>query len=275
LKQITFLFLLLIGFQAHGQMGWEVGGWGGIAYYFGDINSDFDLTHPGPSLGVGARYNFNERICLKFSANSSFVYAKDEYSTNSFQQNRNLSFQSLIFDGSAQLEFNFLNYVHGSKDEFFTPYLLGGFTVFNFNPKAEYQGELYELRPLGTEGQFQGDENYSTQLGIIAGGGLKFDLNYRWSMNVEVSARQLFTDYLDDVSGVYADKDDIAAIRGNMGDIAAALSDRSQELNLDAPIGEPGRQRGNSANNDRYATLTVGLLYYFGDIRCPSFPLSK
>ncbi len=276
MKQIIFLtFLIFESLQTSAQMGWDVGGWGGVAYYFGDINSDFDLTHPGPSLGIGARYNFNERICLKFSANSSFVRAKDEWSTNSFQQKRNLSFQTLAFDGAAQLEFNFLTYTHGSKNEFFTPYLLGGITVFNFNPKAEYQGTLYELRPLGTEGQFRGEEYYSTQLGIIAGGGLKFDLSYRWSVNIECAVRQLFTDYFDDVSGLYANSSDIESIRGNNGMIAAALADRSQELVIDTPIGEAGRQRGNSTNNDRYANLTIGLLYYFGDIRCPSFPDSK
>lgn len=253
-------------------MGWEVGGWGGIAYYFGDINSDFDLKHPGPSLGIGARYNFNERVCLKFSGNASYVSASDANSTNSFQQKRNLSFQTLVFDGSAQMEFNFLTYTHGSRDEFFTPYLLGGITVFNFNPKTEYQGEVYELRPLGTEGQFKGEEYYSTQLGLIVGGGFKFDLSYRWSINIEIATRQLFTDYFDDVSGKYADKSEIEAVRGNLGPVAAALSDRSAELGLDPPIGAPGRQRGTSTNNDRYATIGIGLLYYFGDIRCPDFP---
>jgi hypothetical protein len=90
------------------------------------------------------------------------------------------------------------------------------------------------------------------------------DLSYRWSFNVELSGRKVFTDYLDDVSGVYADVRDIRAQRG---DIAAELSDRS----LEPKIGEPGRQRGNGKNNDMYAFLTVGLMYYFGDIRCPEF----
>ena len=73
------------------------------------------------------------------------------------------SFKSNIFDGTAQFEFNFLPYIHGSKDQFYTPYLFAGFSVFYFNPKAELDGETYELRPLGTEGQFKGDEYYTVQ----------------------------------------------------------------------------------------------------------------
>lgn len=256
-------------------MGWELGGWGGVTYYFGDLNSDFDVKRPGPGLGLVARYNFNERLCLKFSVNGGKVQASDENSTNTFQQKRNLSFQTLVGDFTTQFEFNFLKYTHGSKDEFLTPYLLGGFTVFNFNPKAEYQGELVALRPLGTEGQFRGDEYYSTQLALAVGGGLKVDLSYRWSINVEVSARQLFTDYFDDVSGTYPNPDNLEALRGADSELALALSDRSGELGIDPPIGEEGRQRGNSKNNDRYVFVGVGLLYYFGDIRCPSFPDSS
>jgi hypothetical protein len=74
----------------------------------------------------------------------------------------------------------------------------------------------------------------------------------------------VFTDYLDDVSGVYVDWRDIRAIRG---EVAAALADRSVE----PQIGEPGRQRGNGKNNDVYAFLGVTLHYYFGEIRCPSY----
>ncbi|NNE30020.1 MAG: outer membrane beta-barrel protein [Saprospiraceae bacterium] len=253
-------------------MGWELGGWAGVSYYFGDLNSNFDLKDPGPGLGVVARYNFNERLCLKFSLNGGKVQASDINSTNTFEKKRNLSFQTLVGDITTQFEFNFLPYVHGSKDEFFTPYLFSGLSVYNFNPKAEYNGELVELRPLGTEGQFKGEEYYATQLALAVGGGLKVDLSYRWSINVELSARQLFSDYFDDVSGTYPDFDNLEALRGDLGPLAVALSDRSGELGLDPPIGEEGRQRGNSKNNDRYVFLGVGLLYYFGDIRCPEFP---
>lgn len=270
MKKITIVLLLCVfAVVSHAQRGWELGGWVGSSFYYGDLNPKFNLENPGLALGVVARFNFNERICLKFSGNGTRIGADDADSDNAFQQSRNLSFRSLVVDGTAQLEFNFLPYIHGSKDEFYTPYLFGGFSVFYFNPKAELNGDYIELRPLGTEGQFRGEEYYSVQGAATIGAGFKIDLNYRWSLNLECSVRRLYTDYFDDVSGVYADKDDIEALRG---ETAVLLSDRSWEVDSGNPaIGEPGRQRGNSKDNDTYAFLGVGIVYYFGDIRCPPF----
>ena len=56
--------------------------------------------------------------------------------------------------------------------------------------------------------------------------------------------------------------DDLENLRGEM---AVALSDRSL-----SNIGQPGRQRGNSKDNDTYAMFGVGIVYYFGDITCPA-----
>ncbi len=121
-----------------------------------------------------------------------------------------------------------------------------------------------ELSEYGTEGQFRGEEYNTTQGAIAYGVGFKMDLSYRWSINAELSARKVFTDYLDDVSGNYADLRDIRAQRGETG---AALADRS----IEPQIGQAGRQRGNGKNNDSYIILGIGVQYYFGYIRCPAF----
>ena len=121
---------------------------------------------------------------------------------------------------------------------------------------------------MGTEGQFKGDEYYTVQGAITYGIGFKIDLSYEWSLNFELSARRAFTDYVDDVSTVYPDMDDLEALRGP---IAVQLADRSMVGDNEIRIGQPGRQRGNKNNNDSYAMLGVGLVYYFGDIRCPPY----
>ncbi len=266
-------FLLL---QA--QQGAELGAFTGVAHYFGDLNTDFKITDPNAAFGIVGRYNFNERIAFKIAGGVSKVAANDINSNNTFERRRNLNFQSKILDASAQIEFNFLPYIHGSNDEFFTPYLFAGFAVSNFNPQTTYcvsdpsipveqcsgATELVDLRPLGTEGQFQGEEYYTTTGSLAFGAGLKVDINYEWSINVELSARRMFTDYLDDVSTVYPEENDLENLRGSL---AIALSDRS--LPNPEQIGEPGRQRGNQQNNDSYAFLTVGIVYYFGDLKCP------
>lgn len=255
---------------ANAQKGWEAGGWLGGAYYFGDLNTNYDLSMPGLAGGIIARYNFNNRLCFRMGANYGQVMADDARSDNAFERARNLSFESNILEGVFQFEFNFLPYTHGSKDEFFTPYVFAGFNVFRFNPRAEYQGEMVELRNLGTEGQFKGEEYYTVNGGWAYGLGIKLDLSYELSLNFELSARNLFTDYLDDVSTVYPDKGDL---RRSRGELAVALSDRSIEIPgvEDSQIGRKGTQRGNSNNNDSFVLLGVGLVYYFGDIECPDY----
>lgn len=269
----VFIILVLAGIfitDTHAQRGWEAGGWLGGAHYFGDLNTGYYLGSPGIAGGVIARYNFDERICLKFSGNYGQVSAEDKNSKNVYERARNLSFKSSVLEGTAQVEFNFLPYIHGSKDNFYTPYLFGGFSVVKFDPKAELNGTWYELRPLGTEGQFQGEEYYSTTGAFAYGGGFKLDLSYELSLNLELGVRYLFTDYLDDVSTVFPDKEDLENLRG---DLAVRLADRSILIPgvNDGQIGETGRQRGNSKTKDSYIFLGLGVVYYFGDLRCPPY----
>ncbi len=264
LLRIPSLFgLLFIAQNLAAQQGWEVGGWAGVSNYFGDLNTEWRVNRVGLAGGALARYNFNDRLCARLGVSYGRLAASDKDSKNVYQQRRNLSFRSDIFDISASGEFNFLPYIHGDREYNYTPYMLAGFTVFRYNPKAKYEGKWEELRPLGTEGQFRGEE-YNTLGGAFNYGlGLKMDISYRLSFNIELGARSVWTDYLDDVSGNYPNTDDLRSIRG---DLAVALSDRS-EL---PKIGQAGRQRGNAKKNDFYTFLGAGVFYYFGSIRCPS-----
>ncbi len=264
---VIFALPLLLGAQ---QRGWEGGGWIGASYYFGDLNTNYDLSMPGLAGGVIGRFNFNNRLAFKFGGNIGTIMGNDAVSKNPFERARNLSFKSAIVEGLAQLEFNFLPYTHGSSDEFFTPYLFAGLNVFHFNPKTELNGEWIELRPLGTEGQFKGEEYYAVNAGLVYGGGFKIDLSYEWSINIEISARALFTDYLDDVSGFYANQDQL---RRSRGELAATLADRSIIIPgvNEGPLGQSGRQRGSNSSNDSYVMIGVGIVYYFGDLKCPTY----
>ena len=271
MRNLLFIFVFLAGsLSLSAQEGWEAGVFAGGGHYFGDLNTDLSLTDPGIALGAIARYNFSNRWSTRLYLGYSKVSAFDNDSRNIFEQARNLSFRSDIIDGSLGMEFNFLQYDHGSRDNFWTPYVFGSFLVSNFNPQAELDGEFVDLRDFGTEGQFTGDEYFTTALGLSYGIGVKLDLSYEWSLNFEVNARQLFSDYLDDVSTVYPDAEDLEDLRGID---AVRLSDPSiiiQGVNTD-PLGETGRLRGNPDDNDQYATISIGIVYYFGDLKCPEY----
>jgi Domain of unknown function (DUF6089) len=246
-----------------GQMrGWELGGWLGGANYFGDLNTNWRLDRIQLAGGGAARFNFNDRLALRMGLNGGRVQAFDSDSKNTVEQRRNLHFRSLVVDATLQFEFNFLPYVHGHREYFYTPYMFIGPSFYYYNPQAELDGKWYNLREYGTEGQFRGEEYNNISGAVAYGMGFKYDLSYRWSLDFQLSARRLFSDYIDDVSSVYPDARDVRAIRGEVG---ANLSDRS----IEPKVGQPGRQRGNGKRNDAYVMFGVGVHYYFGSIRCP------
>jgi len=268
IKRAICLVFLLSFTTLNAQKGYELGGWLGVSHYFGDLNTNQRIGKPGLAFGVAARYNFDTRISVRTSFNYGRVRATDTDSQNNFERNRNLSFRSDIVDMTNVLEFNFFHYEHGSKTHNKTPYLFGGFNFMYFNPKAELDGTIYNLRKLGTEGQTPGGEYGSLSGGLVLGGGYKWDVTHTTSINLEFSMRFLFTDYLDDVSTVYPDKTQLGADRGPA---AVALSDRS----LIEGLGAANRQRGDKQGNDNFTFFGIGVMRYFGGIECPEISKPK
>ncbi len=264
---ILLFFLVAFSCTGYSQKGYEIGGMVGLSNYYGDINPNFSFKAPGYSICAIGRYNFNTRTSIRMDVGAGRILGKDNLSENNFQKSRNLSFRTDFLDASLDFEFNFFNLIHGSRDQYFTPYVFGGLAFAYYNPRAELDGTWYALRPLGTEGQAKGNEYARITGGLTYGIGIKLDFNYEWSLNVELSVRQMGSDYLDDVSTVYPNMSELVNRRG---DIAVRLSDRSGELGIDPQIGEPGRQRGVDNNKDGYYSLRIGAVYYIGLLQCPA-----
>jgi len=263
-----FFTFITICIQLSAQRGYEVGGSIGSAWYFGDINNELKLNSPGATIGVASRFNFDERICFKLGINYIMLRGFDSKSDNLYQQARNISFNNHLGEASGQIEVNFLTYRHGSRDDWYTPYMFTGGSIFAHAPRAKYDGKWQNLRALGTEGQQNGNEYSITALSWLYGIGFKMDFSYEWSLNIEISSRQTFTDYLDDTSNKYVDNLQLIYDRGQL---AADLADPSIIIPgyNDAKIGTEGRQRGDKDSKDGYMTFSVGLMYYFGQVRCP------
>ena len=233
----------------------------GGSYYTGDLNPSGHFNRfTRPAAGVLYRVNMNPRISAKAIASAGILEGDDAYSKNESHHNRNLSFKSKIFEFAVEGEFNFLPFTTGSKKlSVVTPYVFGGVAVYHFNPLGFYQYRWVALQPLGTEGQgssFSGEKPYSlTQFAIPFGVGLKINTAKRVNINLEWGLRKTFTDYLDDVSGKYADQ---ALILSEKGAVAAALSDKSY---TQAGGSNTGRQRGNAFTKDWYAFAGVIITF--------------
>ena len=250
----TFLIIIVFLFSIKGinaQKGYEIGGWIGALNYFGDMNTSFNLKDPGIAGGINFRFIFNDRISLKSSFNYGNIKANDENSNNSFEKQRNLNFKSILIDLTNQIEFNFVPYVHGTTD-FFTPYVAVGVDIFYYDPKASYNDKWYSLRELGTEGQNLGEEYFQYSAGLVTGGGFKWDITNKLSMNFEITYRFVATDFLDDVSVSYPNEEELRSLRG---DIAVILSDRSGIEGFAIQ----GKQRGNSRDKDKFSFTGISL----------------
>lgn len=261
---LTIVFFTLMGISAlSAQKGYEVGVNIGTATYFGDLNTNLSIGDPGIAIGLLTRRNVNDRISLVAGLTFGQIGANDANSTNFYERTRNLSFNSNIFDVNFALEFNFFKYIHGSSDYFYTPYIFGGLSFMSYNPKTELDGTTYTLRDFGTEGQFDSGEYGLITPAFVFGFGFKWDINRDWSLNTSLSGRNVFSDYIDDVSGAYPD---FATQEARRGVIGRQLSNPS----LDPDFAVPGQQRGNGKSNDMVYFFTIGIMKYFGQLECPA-----
>lgn len=260
-QYFLIIFIFLFSATTLSAQSTEVGLFLGTANYKGDLNQSlFNPQTLKPAIGILYRKNLNNHWAHRLGFNYGSVIGDDALSNDEYQNRRNLSFRSDIFDLHYYIEFNFFPYQIANPETRFTPFLFVGLNAFFFNPQAELNGDWYNLQPLGTEGQ--GTSAYPDrspykrlQVGIPFGGGVKFKLSRRFGMTIEAGPRRLFTDYLDDVSTTYADKNVLIA---ESGDIAAILSDRS----LDGQFSDnTNRQRGNASDNDWYIFTGITLNY--------------
>ena len=254
----------------------ELGGANQVGTHF---VKDFEFSMTRPSAALGYRYKLNRFFALSGGLYYCLVSGSDATTKEPSRQNRNLSFRSNIFELSGQGEFYFLkeNKTHlfrvrnaKAKKVFrIQPYLFGGVGVFHFNPQAKYDGKWVNLRPLSTEGEGMpnGPKEYSRfSMCIPYGIGASEGIGKDWTIGIEIGMRYTFTDYIDDVSGVYYDN---AAIKKEKGDMAAYLADPSlhrmpPEYGGDSSGGwqaAPGQVRGHSNHNDAYMFTNITISY--------------
>ena len=250
------------------EYGFGIGG----AQYFGDLNDNYGLKYIRQAGSVFTRIHVNPFIAVRFSANYAHIGYDDKLSSNYYNKKRNLNFQSDIIEAAVQAEFNFFRFTTGEDKARFTPYLTGGIGGFYFNPYTKYNGVRYNLKDMGTEGQFVGyaDRIYSNfNICFPLGVGVKYWLRPGVNLGFEISHRLTLSDYIDDVSTTYVDRTLFDPNPSNPSP-AYILQDRSLEKEGE-PLGRPGKQRGNSATKDQYMTFMFNISFQFKTYRCPSW----
>jgi len=262
-----FLLLALIGFRSHSQnfLSWKYAdryftlavGTGSVSY-FGDINSTYRISAKPQLVNVGVE----ARLLNHFSARIEGAHYTMEGNDNwarpgSFEMQRNHSFTSKNWEGNFQV----IYYLKPYAGDYFRrarmePYVGLGVGLTSYNPYKTLNGETYYLRDLPTE---PNKEYGTTALIIPVTGGVKFKINDFTNLNVEIGYRYTNTDYLDDVSGVYADLSDESLTLQDL----ANPKDLIPTVNVDAYNQlVPGAPRGNDSNRDAYLFIMLKAEVY-------------
>lgn len=237
----------------------------GVMNYSGDLQpSAFTLKEARPALQVGMSIGLTEKLFLRAFYLAGMVHADDKKNGSVRTIGRNLNFTSVIEEGSLTMEYDVLNATEPGK---VTPYVLGGGSVFHFSPHSyDTAGRKVYLQPLSTEGEglpeYPDRKPYKLyQLNLIAGFGMKYRVSEQLAIGFEVGFRKLFTDYMDDVSNSYVDKNILLKERGAE---AVELAYRGSELNPLKPYPRAGTPRGSPTAKDYYYSGLLRVTYYLG-----------
>ena len=244
------------------QAQFEVGVMGGVATYTGDMsrqNTWFSTADWNASFGGFVRYTFHRFVAAKLGLTYGTLSGSDSKSTDGIRLRRDQNFRTPIYEFSLVGEFNILGYQPYNLVRPFSPYIFAGVAGFVFNPQGELDGQLYDLQPLGTEGQgLNGNPApYGlTQIAIPLGIGVKYAINDQWNLGIEFGARKTFTDYLDDISTTYASDE---ALINSRGEIAQALANRT------GIVKTGGEVRGSDKFDDSYFIGGISISFNFTD----------
>jgi hypothetical protein len=278
MKNFFVVALIVFLHQTAFSQYWEVGALLGASNYMGDLApSPVVLKETHLAGGALVRYNANPWISYKGNIYFGSISGSDQNANinDEWRRSRNLHFKSTVLEFGFQPEINLTGFETGNARYRFSPYVFAGIGIFRFNPKARHYintEEWIPLQPLGTEGQeatqYQKRKKYAlTQVSIPIGAGFKTFISDQVNFGFELGFRKTFTDYLDDVSKTFVEKDVLIATNGPT---SYYMSNRSGETGKFVEF-TPNQYRGNPETKDWYIftgfTLTVSIF----PNPCPTF----
>jgi len=286
----------------------EVGIGLGPMFFLGDLGGNAgigmstwlkDVQFPLTKLSKGLYVEVYpaEWLGFRFAANQGKLDGYDSKTKNKggeevHRLERNLQFRTNILEGYLSAEIYpsvFFERYEGLAKKF-RPYGLIGVGVFHFNPKGQYfapngTSSWVPLHPLRLEGQgfaeYPDRKPYSlTQLEIPMGVGFKYYLKENMYVGMEVLHRDLFTDYVDDVSTTYIGVNRFAKY---LSPEQAAMANQLYYRKFFVPSAPQLRvpdekQRGDATQNDAFFSAILRIGWRLNEntaalrqLRCPSY----
>ncbi len=279
MKRIHLLmlsFLIVIGLKGQTV---EAGFGAGLSLYYGDLTPEgFTNAIQNTNLAFNAsgRLTLPSRVSFKLGA--LFTQFSGDSENTGRGKDRAFNFQTDLVELSLTAEWSFIR-LGSSRYGAIYPYIYAGIGGFYFNPKTNFEGDLIDLQPLGTEGQ--GLPGYGSKYELIqplipVGGGFRMAIDDFGTIGLEIGARKLFTDYLDDLSGTEINYQDL--LQGN-GELAARISNPGVDPQ-DSNLSQVNYKRGNFPTDWYYITTVSISIPLFtitksgvksGGLGCPRF----
>jgi hypothetical protein len=202
----------------------EVGLGMGTFNYTGDLVRTYNFAFSKPAVTIFYRSNISSVISLRTSLTGGKLGATDTRKPlDAFATKRASSFDIFIMEAALAFEYHFLDWRDSKRKLRFTPYLFGGFSLFSIS------GTSTKSAPYS-----------NVQTAIPFGGGIKYVVNPKYYLALELGIRKTFFDYLDNVS--------------------------------DGNASFKNYQYGDRFDNDTFYFLGVTITRTFYDIPCPTNP---
>lgn len=272
----------------------------GPAKYLGDLSASsrldkesFAIRNNNFFAGVQVKRFYGGKLCLEFQYTNGKLSAADQeakYTSTAdpayLRYKRNLDFRTKINEGSltlTALPFRFIQHKKWSNYKL-QPYIGAGIGLFNFNPQGTYYDDIQnleywlDLQPMKTEGQGFPESKIKdyklTQFNMPLCFGIQWQANDFMKIDFGISGRKLFTDYLDDVSGVYADKNWFYNLDSATAEQAIYMSDKSVAV-FPFESNTPGSIRGNQKRFDTYYNYDIKVSFKIGTRRSRAVRIYK
>ncbi len=275
ITKISLFIVMLIGLNTYAQYRFEFGMSAGVANYLGDIGGgdktrrdfifDMKMAKSRQAVSGFIRYKVLPGLSLKAELTYLRISGDDALSANPARHLRNLNFTNDMFELATQAQIKIYEDPSINSSKRFKigmrAYIGGGIGAFYSNPKTKFNGGSVALRPLETEGVSYG----AMGICIPVSGGVAFTLKKHHRIGWEIGWRTTFTDYLDDVSTVYANglTGTSADLANRTGEVADAESYGIDLANYGPSDNGTLNKRGDPTHNDSYLTMNISYSYVF------------
>jgi hypothetical protein len=192
-----FFVLLMFPYTSKGQKNiagaglHEFGGGLGALNYTGELSPGFNFTFFRPAGMLFYRFNISPVISLRAAFMTGSLYADESKLPDPIAKVRQENFSSQVIELGGTVEYNFFNYRPKKELYRYSPYLTTGLLTFASKPTGGFQIAL----PMGI--------------------GLKYRLDKRINLGLELVARKTYTDKIDGIDSAMIGVHQTATTRDN------------------------------------------------------------